>query len=279
MGTPRSQACCSSCPPWQYWGFSHIAAAQDLLLSSPAKGIMPEAAWACEFQPLVRRADVWGWAVARVWDAADALAPPPEAPLLLYGSSILRLWGGAAEAWAPLPTLNRAFGGSRTWEALRHFGRGVARYRPRVIVLYCGSKDVNFHAGPLGLFGWLPWLSGYSERRAVREIAGNVAAFVAAAGRLGAQVVVCSIIRSPQKRRSRVTEALVGAANDRIRAGCEGAGHAEFVDLNPFLEEGGRPLASLYLLDGLHYRREAYGRIHAALREAVARRWALAGPG
>mmetsp|Transcript_75413 Transcript_75413/g.244134 ORF Transcript_75413/g.244134 Transcript_75413/m.244134 type:complete len:141 (-) Transcript_75413:160-582(-) len=84
--------------------------------------------------------------IAVAWDADDrARGRLPEAPLLLYGSSILRLWQDAAEHWHPLPTINRAFGGSRTWEAVLHLDR-VLQYRPRVIIFYCGSNDVNYHA-------------------------------------------------------------------------------------------------------------------------------------
>lgn len=288
---PAHCMCSQRCSSWQCGGCSCAVAALGVLLrpllpapeplldcrSGRGGALDEELRWRCDFPPALDRPNgQWDRSYLQAWDAADARGLPSERPLLLYGSSILRLWEDAAASWAPLPALSRAFGGSRTWEALQHFGRAVARYRPRVIVFYCGSNDVNFHAGHFGFFGLWPRIFGYREAEAAREIAGNVAAFIAAAGRLGAQVVVCSIINAPQKRISPVTEGLVRAANEAISVACESAEHAEFVDLNPFLEdESGRPLLSLYLPDGLHYKAEAYGRIHAALREPVMRRWAL----
>src|SRR5687767_6833387 len=73
----------------------------------------------------------------------DRVAPPPQGGILFIGSSIFRQWADLEADMAPLPAFNRAFGGSRTWEVLHYMDEIVLPYKPRVIVYYCGSNDVN----------------------------------------------------------------------------------------------------------------------------------------
>lgn len=62
--------------------------------------------------------------------------------IVFAGSSTFSYWNQMAEDWAPLPTLNVAFGGSSTAQVNAHFGRLVKRQSPAVIVYYCGTNDL-----------------------------------------------------------------------------------------------------------------------------------------
>lgn len=62
--------------------------------------------------------------------------------IVFAGSSTFTYWNRMAEDWAPLPTLNVAFGGSSTAQVNAHFGRLIRRSSPAVIVYCCGSNDV-----------------------------------------------------------------------------------------------------------------------------------------
>ena len=53
--------------------------------------------------------------------AADQASPPAKGGILFVGSSIFRLWTSVPGQMAPLPVLNRAFGGSRTGDQLDRF--------------------------------------------------------------------------------------------------------------------------------------------------------------
>jgi lysophospholipase L1-like esterase len=205
--------------------------------------------------------------VASQWEEADAEhSPPSSGSLLLYGSSVLRLWQDAAGYWEPLPTLNRAFGGARTWEAVLHFPYSVVKYKPRVVILYCGSNDVNYHVS-----------RGTPQEDAVAEVVGNIELILRASSYIKAQVLVLSVIKAPQKRLQLSHSSLVDGVNAALEALCEEAEHAEYVDLNPVLEdEAGHPLDTIYKPDGLHYKPEAYKRFHDALRAPVSRRWEMA---
>ena len=73
----------------------------------------------------------------------DAAKPFAKGGILFVGSSIFRQWTTVADQMAPLPVLNRAFGGSRTGDQLARFDQLVPRYAPRIVVYYCGSNDLK----------------------------------------------------------------------------------------------------------------------------------------
>ena len=83
----------------------------------------------------------------------DKTSPPPEEGILFIGSNIFCQWSTVVEDMAPLPVFNRAFGGSRTWEVNAHMDRIVLPYKPRIIVYYCGSNDVNAYESADAIFG------------------------------------------------------------------------------------------------------------------------------
>src|SRR5262245_34587656 len=88
----------------------------------------------------------FGWEIERFLEE-DRKSPPPQGAILFIGSSIFREWAELKPQMAPLPVVNRAFGGSRTWEVLFYADRIVLPYKPRVVVYYCGSNDIGSGAG------------------------------------------------------------------------------------------------------------------------------------
>lgn len=189
------------------------------------------------------------------FENADRTAPPTQGGILFVGSSIFRLWTTLQEQMAPLPVLNRAFGGSRTAEQLHYFDRVVLPYRPRLIVYYCGSNDIN---------------AGYSAE----SIADNYERFSERVRRElpGTQVYFASIIRAPQKRDR---WDVVDDANARVQAYSSRVRDRGFIDLHAALESAPRqPREDVYLPDRLHYLPAAYERMSAVVRPVVATAWA-----
>lgn len=75
------------------------------------------------------------------FEAYDHKNAPPRDPILFVGSSTIRIWQ-SADAFPGLPILNRGFGGSTT-DDVNHFAdRIVFKYKPRLIVFYCGDNDL-----------------------------------------------------------------------------------------------------------------------------------------
>lgn len=189
------------------------------------------------------------------FENADKATPPAQGGILFVGSSIFRLWTTLQEQMAPLPVLNRAFGGSRTAEQLHYFDRIVLPYRPRVIVYYCGSNDIN---------------AGYTAE----SIADNYEQFSERVRRElpGTQVYFASIIRAPQKQDR---WGIVDDANARVQAYSSRVRDRGFIDLHAALEIAPRqPREEVYLPDRLHYLPAAYERMSAVVRPVVAKAWA-----
>src|SRR5690349_5054335 len=73
---------------------------------------------------------------------ADRAAPPAACQVLFVGSSSIVKWTTLAADMAPLPVINRGFGGSHIEYVNRWFDQIVAPYRPRAIVFYAGENDL-----------------------------------------------------------------------------------------------------------------------------------------
>jgi lysophospholipase L1-like esterase len=76
------------------------------------------------------------------FEASDAQNPPSKASVLFVGSSSIVKWESLAEDLAPLPVLNRGFGGSTFPELLHYFDRVVLPYEPSAVVVYEGDNDI-----------------------------------------------------------------------------------------------------------------------------------------
>ena len=190
----------------------------------------------------------------------DRTSPPPRDAILFIGSSIFRQWTNVKEHMAPLPVFNRAFGGSRTWEVLHYMDQVVLPYRPRIIVYYTGSNDVN--AG-----------------EPAPAIAGRIKAFVSKAhGALPDTLIYfVAINRSPDKRNR---WDVVDAVNADLKALSATTPHLRYIDLNPVLfDSRGEPRAELYLPDGLHFHPPAYDLFTAIIKPALTEAWQQIGPG
>lgn len=189
------------------------------------------------------------------FEEADRTARPPAGGILFVGSSIFRQWTNLAAQMAPLPVFNRAFGGSRTAEQLHYMDRIVLPYKPRVIVYYCGSNDVNANESAADIASRY---EAFSER--VRQALPDTRLYFA------------SIIRAPQKRDR---WSVVDDANARVREYSARTPGRGYIDLHPALEETPRqPRMDLYLPDHLHYLPPAYDRIVELIRPVITAAWA-----
>lgn len=187
--------------------------------------------------------------------AADALAPPKPQGILFIGSSIFRQWTSLTSDFAPLPVFNRAFGGSRTIEVLHYADTLVLPYRPRLIVYYCGSNDINADVRP-------------------QQILANFQAFAAKVHQAlpGTRIVYASILRAPQKKDR---WDWVDEANRLISLYCSREAFLAFVDINPaVINPDGSPRMELYKADKLHYLSPAYVGFTGILKPVVTRLWA-----
>lgn len=185
----------------------------------------------------------------------DKANPPADGSILFIGSSIFRQWSTVVTDMAPLPVYNRAFGGSQTPDMLRHFDALVLPHKPRVIVYYCGSNDVN--AG-----------------ESADAIAGRIHEFATRVGKRlpGTRMIFVSINRSPDKEKR---WNVVDAVNARVRDGfTKEFGYLSYIDVNPALfDANGKPKIELYRPDLLHFHPPAYAAFTAIVKPVLTGVW------
>ena len=187
--------------------------------------------------------------------AADKTNPPPQQAILFIGSSIFRLWTGLERHMAPLPVFNRAFGGSLTTDVLHYMDKIALPYKPRIIVYYCGSNDVNAGRKAAEIF------------ESFRLFAGRVHETLPKT-----RIFYASINRAPQKKDK---WDVVDEANRLAREFCTKDPSLGFIDLDTALfDAAGEPRLELYLEDKLHFKDPAYDEFSRIVKPVIAREWA-----
>ena len=82
-------------------------------------------------------------AAIAAFEAADQQNPPPENAWLFTGSSSIRMWKTVAEDMAPMPVINRGFGGSTMPDLIHYADRVIYPYKPKGILVYEGDNDIT----------------------------------------------------------------------------------------------------------------------------------------
>lgn len=160
-------------------------------------------------------------------------------PVLFVGSSIFHRWTNLQKQMEPLPVLNRAADGLQTADVLRMVDSAVLPSRPKVVVYYCGSNDVD--AGEP-----VPAIVGR-----IRQFVDRVAVALPAT-----RIVLVSINRAPEKRDR---WDVVDAVNHQVEAYAAETERLQYVDVNSILfNRDGTPRIEFYLSDQLHLMPAAY---------------------
>jgi len=186
----------------------------------------------------------------------DKTSPPPREGILFIGSSIFRLWAQLDEQMAPLPVFNRAFGGSVTQDLLDRMDQIVIPYKPRIIVYYCGSNDVNAGESADAIIGRTKQFL-----RIVNE-------------RLPDTFVYYTAIQKAPDKRSRWN--VVDTVNREMEHYSHQAKQLGYIDLNPVLfDRQGNLREDLFLPDQLHFRPEstAYAEFAQVVKPILTKKW------
>ena len=181
----------------------------------------------------------------------DRETPPPACPVLFVGSSSIRLWSTLKEDMAPLPVLNRGFGGSTIAQSNMYFDRIVVPYRPRAIVLYAGENDLDNGQSPDAVA---------AEFRRFLELKR---------AKLGKTPVFYISAKPSKQRFSQFVRQ--SELNSAIRQLAASSTDLAFIDVvTPMLRDG-QP-QDLYVEDGLHMNAAGYAIWRGLVRDALARK-------
>ncbi|MFW5856950.1 MAG: GDSL-type esterase/lipase family protein [Planctomycetota bacterium] len=194
----------------------------------------------------------WADDLAR-FEREDRARPPAPGGIVCVGSSTFTFWGEAmARDLAPLPVVNRGFGGSSTPDVLALMDRIVLPLAPSVVVFYCGDNDIGGGA-------------------TAQTVAANYRTFVTRTRTAlpDAKHLFVSIKPSPAR------EALwpvMAEANRLVRTWAEAQADVGYVDTAAaMLTADGAPRPELFVDDRLHMNRDGYAIWAPLLRDAIER--------
>ena len=170
---------------------------------------------------------------------ADKVSPPAACQVLFVGSSSIVKWKETlASDMAPMPVINRGFGGSHVEYVNRWFDQIVAPYRPRTIVFYAGENDID---------------AGKSVDRVVSDFNEFMNRKTKALG----ETPVYFISLKPSKLRF-AQFPLQTLVNNAIRKSAARRSDLHYIDVvSAMLDETGKP-RGLFVEDGLHMNAAGY---------------------
>lgn len=173
------------------------------------------------------------------FEAADKTNPPTHNAILFLGASSIRKWSTLANDFPTHKVINRGFGGSMISDSVFYFDRIVKPYKPKIIVFYAGSNDIQLGKTPETVVNDFKTLLGKIEA----ALPDTTVEFI-------------SINASPSRWKS---VEKVREANRLIAAMAENDKKLIYIDtFTPMLDSEGQPRPGLYLKDRLHPNANGY---------------------
>ncbi len=195
--------------------------------------------------------DAWEFSI-RQFEAWDRACPPLAGAIVFTGSSSITFWKTLEQDMAPLPVINRGFGGSRMCQVVHYASRVVVPYRPRAVVLFAGTNDIS---GP--------------HPKTARQVSEGYLAFVRAVHADLPKTTIYYISITPAPSRWKYWP-IVCEANQLIQAHTATGPRLHFIDITGrFLGPDGRPRRELYRMDRLHPNALGYVQWTAAIKPVL----------
>ena len=176
-------------------------------------------------------------------------------PVLFTGSSIIEYWVTLQEDMAPLNAVNRGMAGTRISQVKARLAGIMEELRPRAVVLYAGSNDIQ---------GDRPPKAEYILRQFKK--------FVEIARESVPDIPVLYLSIAPSSAESRLPHIdLVLKTNAVIKEWCDQEAGLSYCDLWVDLADSdGKPHPACFLPDGIHFTPEGYRSIRSRVKKAVA---------
>ena len=198
-------------------------------------------------------AEYWEKSI-EAFETKDAESPPPKGAVLFVGSSSIVFWRSLAEDFAPIPVINRGFGGSQMNHLNYYRNRIVHKYKPKIIVVYEGDNDIaaGLTAGQV--------LEDYED-------------FITYVEDTLPNAKVCFIAIKPSVSRDALWPTML-QVNQEIHDRAETQANLCFFDIwPPMLSETGGPRPDLFISDGLHLNGKGYDIWAKTIRPRLSEMW------
>lgn len=167
--------------------------------------------------------------------AAAQKEPPAPGSVICIGSSHMQFWKTVKEDLAPLTVHNYGIGGSRMTQAADLFIDNLAiPFKPRAVILYEGSNDINAGTKPETV------LANFQKLH--RKLHAALP---------GARLYVLGIVPSPGKRFEKIDD--LKKANELLAKECTTQPWMKFIDTtSPLLGADGKPKEELFKPGDIH---------------------------
>jgi len=207
-------------------------------------------------QTLQSKAWLWGSQI-RSYEKADAKKPPKPGGILFIGSSSIRYWKTLTQDMAPLPVLNRGFGGAHVPHVTHYADRILFPYKPRLIVLYAGENDLAADKKPAKVMADLDALL-----KRIHEKLPKAHVFYIS--------VKPSVLRQSHWP-------VMAAFNKQIAKKLKGLSWVTYVDIaKAMLTAKGKAEPSIFIWDRLHMNAKGYRRWTKIIKPILQQAWAKA---
>ena len=175
------------------------------------------------------------------FEKKDAEKMPAPGGIVFTGSSSFTKWQSAAEDLAPLPIINRGFGGSTFPEVIYYAPRNVLKYKPKTVVTYCEND----------MFGQKP--------KTPEQVRDEYVTFVKLVRAQYPDVQLYFVSLKPSPSRWAKKDDVI-KANQLIMDYIKKDKKHEYIDVWPVMLKNGRPDGSIFVSDSLHMNDEGYRR-------------------
>lgn len=175
----------------------------------------------------------------KAFETKDSLLMPQEGQVLLAGSSTFRLWLAYQQDLKDFPVINRGFGGSQMSDLNFYFDRIVAKYKPKMILVYEGDNDLNAGENPDAVI------------REFKEFVQMVKTKMP-----NTKVAFCAI--RPSLARVAILEEQ-RVVNQAIKKFCKHTKRVYFLDIQKdFYLPNGEMMTDIFVADKLHLNQKGY---------------------
>lgn len=175
------------------------------------------------------------------YEKLDATSMPAYGGIVFTGSSSFTKWTDAAKDLAPLPIVNRGFGGSTLPEVIHFADRAIFKYHPKTIVIYCEND----------MFG--------KKKKTPEQVRDAYVQLTRLIHEKEPKAFIYGISLKPSPSRW-AQRADTEKANRLIRDFIKTDRRHQYIDVWPVMMKNDRPDGSIFLKDSLHMNEEGYRR-------------------
>lgn len=191
-------------------------------------------------RPTFEGPERWETAIQHFERTAQRTELPQDAVLFIGSSSIAR-WSTLKEDMAPIPVIQRGFGGSLISDNAHYAERLVQAPRPRAIVLFAGTNDIRPQA-----------------TRKPQHVLEFYEQFVTRVRNTHKDIPIYFIAITPSPLRWQVWN-VAREANERVRRFSEREANLRYIDFSSrLLGADGAPDPAFYVEDRLHMSPRGY---------------------